>query len=377
MFIYADESGHSGKYIFKEPPFYLQGAILSVIDTEPLLRPIADRYKKKLNVCRLHANDLRQPIVGEIALAFLETLVDVNWVFHITAIEKQYLSVTKFVDSIFDSFENKGVRWLWYNHEFFRHTLCCFFDALLPTKVKQKFWEAYLKDDYQGICSVVKFALDQLDKIDTESRLKEVSKDGLTFALENPEEITLMASRTKKSYKGHTPNMVAFISLLQAVHKFCKENDVVPQAFVHDPQSEFGETMRKYHDLHSNVRTREQKLGLPQSPERVEYGLGKFALRSSKDVASLQAVDIFLWLSQRADKIDSEKLKRTLIDRTDPFYISRGMSEMMVSKWILELSTTEFTQEQIIKAKRIIEDLEQSHLERLNEFESQRLQAQE
>lgn len=139
MFIYADESGHTGKHIFNDPPFYLQGAIMSVTDPEPLLCPIADCFKKKLNVPKLHANELQQPVVEEIALSFVELLTDINWVFHITVIEKPYLSVTKFVDSIFDSAENKGVRWLWYNHQFFRHTLCCLFDEILPKEKKKHF----------------------------------------------------------------------------------------------------------------------------------------------------------------------------------------------------------------------------------------------
>ena len=37
MYIYADESGHSGRHIFNDPLFYFQGAIISEIDTEPLL----------------------------------------------------------------------------------------------------------------------------------------------------------------------------------------------------------------------------------------------------------------------------------------------------------------------------------------------------
>lgn len=373
MFIYADESGHTGKHIFNDPPFYLQGAILCLTDPEPLLCPIANRFKKKLNVPKLHANELQQPVVEEIALSFVEPLTDINWVFHITVIEKPYLSVTKFVDSIFDSAENKGVRWLWYNHQFFRHTLCCLFDEILPMEKKKHFWEAYLKDDHQSICSVVRYALHILDKIDINARLKEVAKDGLSFALENPQEITLMANRTKKSYKGHTPNMVAFISLLQSVHKFCKDNNVTPEVFVHDPQIEFGETMRKYHELHSNVRVNELKHGILQEPDVVECGLGKFALRPAKDVGSLQAVDILLWLSQRTEKIQNEELNSALVERTDPFYISRAMSEMLVSKWIIELSITELTQEKLMKAQRIIEDLERVHLEKLNEFKQQRL----
>ncbi len=368
MFIYADESGHTGKHIFNEPPFYLQGAILSVIDPEPYLSGAVEHFKMKLNVDKLHANELPQPIVEEIALSLLGPLADINWVFHITVIEKQYLSVTKFVDSIFDSAENKGVRWLWYNHELFRHTLCCLFDDLLEMRVKQEFWEAYLKDDYDGVCSVVKYALDKLSKINVGARLKEVSKDGLTFAIENPKEITLMANQTKKSYKGHTPNMVAFISLLQAVHQFCKKNAVVPEAFTHDPQSEFGTTMHQYHKLHSNIRTKEHRLGLSQRPERVEYGLGKFALRPSSEVASLQAVDTFLWLSQREDRIESGELKKVFLSRVEPFYISRATSELTVASCIYRLSVTEFTQEQLRAGKKLVEKTEDIHFKKLNQY---------
>jgi len=249
MYIYADESGHSGKHIFNDPPFYFQGAILSTIDTEPLLTEMANKYIQELGVSRLHANELKPNLVERIASAFLELLSNSNWQFHLTIIEKPYLSVTKFVDSLFDSAENKGVRWLWYNHQFFRHILCILFDEILSEQEKIDFWNAYLKDDHAGICSIAKRTLEKLDGFPMDKRLRGIAIDGLSFALKYPEEITLMASRTKKSYKGHTPNMVAFSSLIQAVHKFCKENNVSPIAFIHDSQSEFGSIMREYHKI--------------------------------------------------------------------------------------------------------------------------------
>jgi len=119
MFIYADESGHSGRHIFNEPAYYLQGAILSETDPEPLLHPLAEKYRQELGVERLHANELKPRTVESVASHFLILLEEVNWIFHLTVIDKPYLAVTKFVDSIFDSFENLGARWLWYNHEFF------------------------------------------------------------------------------------------------------------------------------------------------------------------------------------------------------------------------------------------------------------------
>lgn len=373
MFIYADESGHSGRYIFNEPAYYFQGAILSVTDPEPLLNPIAEKYRNELVVERIHANEIKPYIVERIGAAFLSLLKDTNWIFHLTVIEKSYLSVTKFVDTVFDSFENKGARWLWYNHQLFRHILCCLFDQVLSEQMKKAFWDAYLKDDYNGITSVAKLALKKLNELPIDARLYQVSKDGLTFALKYPEEITLMANRTKKSYKGHTPNMVAFSSMIQAVHSFCKEYNVVPQAFVHDPQSEFGSTMREYHTLLARLRLEHSKSGMLMDAESVDYNLGKFSLTPSKQLTSLQAVDVFLWLTQRNDRIKSEGLKQALWDRTEPFYISRDSSEMSARAWLFRLSTTELSPAQIKKGKAIIKKMEKAHFKKLKDFELKKI----
>lgn len=374
MYIYADESGHSGKHIFNDPPFYFQGAILSTIDTEPLLTEMANKYIQELGVSRLHANELKPNLVERIASAFLELLSNSNWQFHLTIIEKPYLSVTKFVDSLFDSAENKGVRWLWYNHQFFRHILCILFDEILSEQEKIDFWNAYLKDDHAGICSIAKRTLEKLDGFPMDQRLREVAIDGLSFALKYPEEITLMASRTKKSYKGHTPNMVAFSSLIQAVHKFCKENNVSPIAFIHDSQSEFGSIMREYHKIFSGVRpiSDSDNSGFMVRVEQVDYDFGKFSMALSKDVVSLQACDLLLWLSQRIDLIKSVGLNKELLNRTDSFIISRFSSEMIATGWLLELSNIDLTEEHIQANKEILEEMENNFFKQRDEFESQR-----
>jgi hypothetical protein len=264
-------------------------------------------------------------MVETIASSFVELLSGSNWEFHVSIIEKPYLSVTKFVDSVFDSFENKGVRWLWYNHELFRHTLCILFDEVLSTQKKQVFWNAYLKDDYTEICSVVKWALKKLDSFSMDQRLRTVAIDGLSFALKYPEEITLLASRTKKSYRGHTPNMVGFSSLIHAIHNFCKKNNVSPSAFVHDSQSEFSSTMREYHNLFAGVRTIDNDSGLMVRLEETDYDLGKFSMALSKNIISLQACDLFLRLFQKSDSIRSIGLREKFLKKINPFYISRQL----------------------------------------------------
>lgn len=369
MYIYADESGHSGRHIFNEPLFYFQGAIISETDTEPLLQDVAEKYRVELGVERLHSNEIRPHIVERIASAFLSLLDKTNWVFHITSIEKPYLSTTKFVDSLFDSFENKGARWLWYNHEFFRHTLCCLFDDLLLEEDKKSFWQSYLADDFDGISTIVKTVLQRLEQIQLDKRLYQVSCEGLKFALKYPDEITLMASRTKKSYKGHTPNMVAFSSLIQAVHKFCKEYNTTPEAFVHDPQSEFGPIMKEYHEMFAKVRAEHSGSGLQLGVENTNYDLGKFSLMSSKHLTSLQAVDLFLWLSQRSERIKSQGLREKLMEVSDPFYISRVSSEMIRAGWAVKMSKMDLSEGDIKRGEETVAKMEDIHKKRLKEFE--------
>lgn len=366
MFIYADESGHSGKYIFNEPPLYLQGAIFSIDDTEPLFSPIVERYCKQLVVPRLHANELPIKYVIEIAEAFLDALSDKRWVFHITIIEKPYLSITKFVDSIFDSGENKGARWLWYNHQFFRHTLCCLFDDVLTDRNRRNFWTAYLKDDYEEIKNVIVNARTYLPRYAKDKRLYKAAIDGLQYALYHPNDITLMANKSKKSYKGHTPNMVAFSSLIQSAHLFCENYGVVPTAFYHDSQSEFDTTMKEHHKVFGSIQLKKEESGIMARAKRTDYDLGQFAVASSKDIASLQAIDIFLWLYQRKETSGLDEIKAKLSKYADEYIISRTMSEMTKFIWNKKISEKQLTQEDLNKGQATIDKMEKKFLDGLS-----------
>jgi hypothetical protein len=80
-------------------------------------------------------------------------------------------------------------------------------------------------------------------------RLDEVVRDAFVWAFANPEEITLMSSRSRGAYRGHTPNMVGFSSLLWCANAFAADHDLHPVAFVHDRQSEFATSMKEMHGL--------------------------------------------------------------------------------------------------------------------------------
>lgn len=357
MFIYADESGHSGRYIFKDSPYYYQGAILSEIDIEPILQPVLNYYYSQLGTQQLHANEIHPGKNVEIANRCMDIMEGINWNFQLTSIEKQYLAPTKFVDTIFDPYENIRVPPHWYEHEFFRHSLCCLFDDILTLNNDQeKFWNSYLKDDFVSLRSIVRRARDRVHFYVNDPRLLKVADEGLAFAENHIEEFTLLANKNKKAYRGHTPNMVAFSSLFNAIHLFCKEYNVKPRAFYHDQQSEFGSSMKEFHQLFSSGLAIEYEQGY-LIPTQVDYELGVFSLQSSESMCSLQVVDVFLWLSQRDRSPKIEKFLNRLEQKTNRFNISRKWSEIIVLAWLENLNSKEFSQEDELIANRQIQEL--------------------
>ena len=163
----------------------------------------------------------------------------------------------------------------------------------------------------------------------SDQRLITVVGDALDFAISHPEEITLTASRGRNSYKGHTPNMVAFSSMMQAAHNFAAATKSRPVAFYHDEQTEFGKTTREYAELFAKLRLHQAPVTRSwarSDVEVTEYDLGRFSMPSSKDNAPLQTVDIFLWVLQRDGDLVAD-LRSQIFEKVHLFGISRAISE--------------------------------------------------
>lgn len=374
MYIYADETGNSGRNIFDEQPIYRQGAILSVADAEQALREVIFPFLSANGLGRLHAHKIPASTAGQLALKVLDALDQVGpWRFHVTAIDKPYLATTKFVDTVFDAGENLAVPPLWYNFQMFRHVLCCTVDELLTQRNRERFWWAYIADDMAGIQSCIRNAETYLDRVTKDRRLCQVVRAAFRFALRHPEELTLSASKGRRAYQGHTPNMIAFSSLLQAIHDFVDAHKSPPVAFYHDRQQEFGRSMQEMHDLFGPIRHEDGDSGFP-TVARADYDLAQFSTPSSKEMAALQAADLLLWVVQR-DKDDGSLLeaKKRLDEKLHDFYIARWMSELIVRSWLARVYGKKVDDEQVAKAQKMISESEQTRLTRLAEFEAQKL----
>lgn len=377
MYIYADETGNSGRNIFDQQPIYRQGAILCAADAEPALQKVIFRFLSATGLDRLHAHNLPQTTAGELALEVLNALDEVRpWQFHVTTIEKPYLATTKFVDTVFDAGENLAVPSLWYNFQMFRHVLCCAIDDMLTPRNRERFWWAFLVDDMAGIQSCIRNAETYLDRITDDQRLRQVVRDAFQFALRHPEELTLSASRGRRAYQGDTPNMVAFSSLLQAVHDFVDDHQSPPVAFYHDRQQEFGRSMQEMHELFGPIRREDGDTGLCKVA-RADYDIGRFSMPSSKEMAALQATDLLLWIVQRENAEDEPLLNaRTRLDKNlNDVFIARWASETIVRSWLARIYSREIDAEELAKAQRMVSDSERARLRRMAEFEIEKLGA--
>lgn len=366
-FIYADESGHSGKEIFDEQsPIYYQGAIICVGEIESKVAPIVKRYCDEYGVERLHGYELGERNVNRICLDLINVLDETQWKFHYTKIQKKYIAPTKFVDTVFDCYDNPAVHPFWYTTELFRHTLCILIDDMMTDGLDVEFWNAYLKDELIGIINVCREILDKSNRI-SDNRAREVVGAGLRYAIENPEILTLISAKGKSAYKKQTPNIVAFSSLLIAIHKFCNEFGVQVSELTHDQSDEFKGTMREYHRMFFGVDFEEDKFGGIPIFKEVEYDLGTFKIESSKNSYGLQATDIFLWLIQRnvLDK-DLEATKAKLLDNSNEFVISRDMSIAIIKARYYQLMQQEITPDMIEKGKKLAKIIEANQMSKMD-----------
>lgn len=336
MFIYADESGNTGRQIFQEPELYRMGSIFSVNDIEDHMRKIIEPLNEAAGRERLHAHQLTPAEAAEVARAVLEGLDAAGeWTFLYGEIEKTFMATTKFVDLVFDSGENLAVPPLWYNHQGFRHLLCLTSDDALRDRYRREFWDAFLKDDIAGIVRVIDRTDDFVRTRVSDKRINQICRDAFAYVRRHPDDFTLAAATGRRAYQGHTPNLVAFSFIFDAVHRFVDRTGSKPVAFIHDRQQEFGTSMKEWASLFGGLK-RETVQGLPKI-EMADYGLPQLMLPSSKDMFALQAVDLLLWTLGRTEAVLGPA-QAHLVERIETYGISRMTSRGIVAEFAAEIS---------------------------------------
>ena len=373
MYIFADESGSTGRNLFDRQEWYYQGAILCKSDPSDGLGKIVTKWNEKLSTVRLHATDMHKSIVVEIAEEILDYLDDNHiWEYYLGAIHKPYQCACKFVDLVFDSGENKGAHWLWYNFEPLRHKLCLVVDEMLTPQNRENFWQAFLSDNVNEIKKSIRNAYTYLHRVENDQRVRKVVKDGFDCALRFSDELTFSVSSRRDSYKIHTPNMIGFSGLHHRAHQFSEKNKSRPVAFVHDQQSEFGKSMKQFHKFFGRTQLIDKKGGLPPLAKINDYDLGQFSTPSSKENTILQAVDILLWLLQRKDDREISGIKKRIYKNVHDNSISGFTSNQIVKTWMYKLRMKELSAQGFERAKEFHNSLEEVREDNIMEMMADR-----
>jgi hypothetical protein len=114
-------------------------------------------------------------------------------------------------------------------------------------------------------------------------------------------------------------------------------------------------------------------MGMMAGLQKVDYDLGKFSLPSSKDLAALQVVDFFLWLIQRTKEGEQNPARDELCEKLDEFFITPEMSRAIHISWLRRLQNMDFTQEDEIRAKKTLHELEDQRKEKCKELVQSKL----
>ena len=380
MLAYIDETGNTGANLFDpNQPIFMTAALMTQTNFDVLYKGKLKRLAKKLGVEEIHANELGLEKIDEIALDILGIFEKAIPRFFMSRIIKIDHAVIKLVDTIFDSGENLSVPWHAYNLKPLRLLLVLKIVYLLDEEIVKIFWESLMERNieraYNKFQEVLSKLLPRIDILPDE-RSRELIREAMQWALDNPEAIHLHLIRKQKD--GHLPNLAAFPSLLSGIEKTSKYWKRPVREIKHDRQSQFEATLKEWHEITSNASP--EPLNLPLGEKLVLRSVfgSKFIISSAAESAGIQIIDIILWLLKKAYNV--EPLPHNCVDLIK--YVSRRGEEHEVSlesisgylsKFMPQLEAAPISEEQMAKAHELLGLVEENRQEKMLQYSEQKL----
>jgi len=304
LYAYVDESGNTGHNLFDEvQPDFFTAALVTKGDFDLVysdrVRDLALRFGQN----SLHATELGFDNIEKISAELLEILVAARSHIFVARVEKKYLLATKIFDSLFDSGENAAVAWHHYNVRPLRLMLVFKLAAIVDESTARMFWDCILETDrkaaYAKLPNVCSALLQHIEGV-VDERARQVLREGLEWAISNPESIQIHVDR-KIARRGHFPNMVAFANLLDGLEEHSNRLKRPVARITHDQQSEFETTLEVWHNMFSTAPDDEIRWAGETYAFQKVVG-SQFEVRPDSDSPGIQVVDVILWLYSRLRK---------------------------------------------------------------------------
>jgi hypothetical protein len=304
MYAYVDETGNTGNRIFDlNQPLFITAAMMTRGNFDIIQKVGVTAAAKKAGVQALHANELGIGNVEDIAPDLLKLVKAANARFFLSRLEKRYLAATKVIDTYFDCGENLAVPWQIYSLRKLRLLLTFkLAKFVLTEEIAQTVWDC-LTSTREGTSITLfvegaKALLANAHRL-PDARSQQVVTEAMNWAIDNPENFASSRAESKAFRYSHSPNFVAFTSLVRGIDEASKVWDSPVREIVHDRQTEMETVFRIYHEIVTNAS--ETVFRWPgDAPLSMRLVPGS-ALRMATEETSpgLQVIDVILWLFKR------------------------------------------------------------------------------
>lgn len=255
MYFYVDESGNTGARLFDlaQPTLYY-GVLVARNDLVTTTESRVAAMRKKLSVERLHANELGQGRLIEIASDLIELRSEHSLEFDIYRVNKSDHAVMQFFDQVFDSAMNEGVAWSSYwtvRRYFILLDLALLFDDPL----RRAAWDARIDVDSERaavkLSDLCKKLIKRIGRVTNEGTRRVIRK-ALKWASEKPAEVSYHVD-TKSQIKAITPNIIAFQFVMAGIARRAVETGLSPSQIVVDRQGEFNGAQRVLSEFYAKA----------------------------------------------------------------------------------------------------------------------------
>jgi hypothetical protein len=236
MFFYVNEGGNTGLNLFdpNQPTLYY-GVLSSEMDLDVTAQAKVAEMRRKLGVDRLHAKDLANTKLPQIASQVLNVMRKLRLRFDFYKVAKADHAVMCFFDQVFDSAMNEAVRWASYWTPM-RYGLMLTLAELFDEELAKAAWLARIEGEDARAESQLKAVCEQLlsrvAELDDEQARERIS-DALTWAKNNPAAIGYNVSTAelgKRERKGPahqvSPNIVGFQFVMAGIARRLKAGNV-------------------------------------------------------------------------------------------------------------------------------------------------------
>lgn len=302
MFIYVDESGHTGSNIFDEAqPMLYYGVLSSKVNVDVLAETQLVALRKKLGVTRLHAAELGNGRLVTIARELVAIQKRLSIRFDLYRVAKPDHAIICFFDQVFDQGVNPAMTWTGYWTPM-RYILLLKVAYLFDEALAKQAWEARICVDdnvAQELLKKVCYSLrERLDRL-PDARSRQLIGDVLTWAAQQPEEISYNVAN-KKAVLEVTPNMIGFQSVMHGIATRIKTDRRQASKIVVDQQSQFNKSQRTLAEYYASARGTPFVSG-PGMPvmDLENMPIVPIEFASSANSAGLELVDVHLWIFKR------------------------------------------------------------------------------